>query len=529
MDLMSEALKALTGSRLKVLLGKATGNRLLGCLTGCGVTAIIQSSSVTTVLCIGFVSAGLMRLAQAIPVVMGADIGTTITAQIIAFKITHYALGLIAIGFLLRMFRRRLALARYGAMIMGLGVVFFGMALMSEAMAPLRSHQGFLELMAGMRNPLLGLLLGTAFTALVQSSSATLGIIIALAAQGLLPLEAGISLTLGANLGTTVTALLAVIGKTKPALRVALAHVIVKVLVIGVWVPLVPVLTHIAVAISPDAAHLEDPLDRLAAEVPRQIANIHTFINVVGIAALLPLVGPLTRLVTWLSGPDADPQAQLVRHLESSLLAQPAVALHAARREFALVGERVSAQMAAATRAIIDGDAASAAALPRLSSDADSHAVAVMDWLGKVAAEDLTTEQATEAQDLLEAGHHLSAIAQIGAMNLQALVEARRQDSVQISEETRQILEEFQATVASTLADAIAACTDNDRAAAERAMASKPDLRAEHARLVEHEAARLIADEPDRLATYRLERDFIEHQRRIASLARRLARRGARG
>ncbi|HXK55829.1 MAG TPA: Na/Pi symporter, partial [Gammaproteobacteria bacterium] len=194
MELMTDSLKVLAGDRMKMILEKLTNNRVAGVITGAGVTAVVQSSSVTTVIVVGFVTAGLMNLAQAMGVIFGANIGTTITAQIVAFKVTKYALLMVAAGFGMMMMGRNEKIKHWGMMLMGLGLVFFGMSVMSDAMKPLRSYQPFLDLMTTMENPLVGILIAAAFTGLIQSSSATTGIVIVMATEGLVSLPAGIAL-----------------------------------------------------------------------------------------------------------------------------------------------------------------------------------------------------------------------------------------------------------------------------------------------------------------------------------------------
>jgi len=225
MDKMADALKMVAGDRMRDILGRLTTNRFMGVLTGAGVTAVIQSSSVTTVMLVSFVAADLMSLTQAIGVIFGANIGTTITAQIIAFKVTKWALLLVAVGFVMEFVGKKEKIRTYGSLIMGLGLIFFGLAVMSAGMKPLRTYEPFIDLMQNVSNPAVGILIALIFTALVQSSSATTDVIIALATQGLITLEAGIALAFGANIGTCVTAGLAAIGKPREAVRVAVAHV----------------------------------------------------------------------------------------------------------------------------------------------------------------------------------------------------------------------------------------------------------------------------------------------------------------
>ena len=209
MEKMSDALKNVAGEKMKDILGLLSNNRIMGLITGAIVTAVIQSSSVTTVMLVGFVTANLMSLSQTIGVILGADIGTTITAQIVAFKVTKYALLLLTVGFAMLFFSGKEKMQQYGYMIMGLGMIFFGMGVMSDAMEPLRSYQPFIDLMASMSNPILAIVVAAIFTALIQSSSATMGVLIVLAMQGLITLQAGIALALGANIGTCITAGLA--------------------------------------------------------------------------------------------------------------------------------------------------------------------------------------------------------------------------------------------------------------------------------------------------------------------------------
>ncbi|MEY2896675.1 MAG: hypothetical protein RL669_944, partial [Pseudomonadota bacterium] len=183
MEKMTDGLKAAAGKQMNTLLARLTGNRILGALTGAVVTAVIQSSSVTTVLVVGFVSAGLMTLVQAVGVIFGANVGTTMTAQIVAFNTTALALPLIAIGFVTGFVWKEGVARHYGAMLMGLGLLFYGMGAMGEAMSPLRTNQSFAELLQSLQNPVLGMLAGAVFTALVQSSSATIGLAVVMATQ----------------------------------------------------------------------------------------------------------------------------------------------------------------------------------------------------------------------------------------------------------------------------------------------------------------------------------------------------------
>ena len=354
MTMMSNAMRAMAGSQLKTIMGRLAHNRVSALLTGAAVTAIVQSSSVTSVIAIGFVSAGVLNLGQALAVIMGASVGSTVTAQIIAFDISNLSFALVASGFGLSLWKAKRVTSLAGTVILGLGVVFIGLSMMSDFMAPLRTYQPFLDLIASMTNPLLGILIGAIFTAIVQSSSATLGVIIALATQGLIPLEAGIALVFGANIGTTITGLLATIGQPRTALQAALGLVGFKVLLVLFWLPLIGLLESITRAVSPSAEGLA-LAEQLAYEVPRQVANVHLIVNLSTVLILLPFINLLAALIVRVTGQPAAPQEDdLAPALNTVLFEMPPMAVDAARREVLHLGERVADQLDAALPAILD-------------------------------------------------------------------------------------------------------------------------------------------------------------------------------
>lgn len=293
MGRVTASLKSLAGDRLRAALARLSANRVIGATTGAVVTAIIQSSSVTSVLVVGFVSANLLSLTQAASVIVGSHLGTTVTAQVIAFDVTQWALGLLAVGALVAAVAGRERWQQVGGVVAGLGFVFFGMGVMSEAMAPLGEHEPFLDLLAADRTPLIALAVGAGFTALVQSSSATTGIVVVMASQGLIELETGIALVLGAAIGTCVTALLAAIGRPPDAVRAAVVHVVVNTVGAIVGVMLIGQLA--------DAVRWFGDDGSAVAASPRQIANAATLFHLVNtvvfVAALSPVVAFARRIV----------------------------------------------------------------------------------------------------------------------------------------------------------------------------------------------------------------------------------------
>tara|TARA_B100000614_G_scaffold155042_1_gene137329 strand:- start:2848 stop:4743 length:1896 start_codon:yes stop_codon:yes gene_type:complete len=327
MQKMSDGMKAAAGNQMRVILKSLTKNRFIAVIVGAFVTMIIQSSSATTVMLVSFVQAGLLNMTQSMGVILGADIGTTITAQMIAFKLTDYALVFVAAGFSLLLFGKSENTKSTGEILLGFGLLFFGMKLMSDVMAPLRTYPGFITLMHDLESPAMGILVGAGFTALVQSSSATTGILIVLAQQGLITVEGGIPVILGANIGTCVTAGLAGIGATREAKRVAIAHVLFKVVGVALFIFWIPKF----------AQFVEFLAMKSESGTARMIANAHTIFNVTMAIIMLPFIPLLSRLI-YVIFPEQKKSKSLeiaTHHIDGSMLKTPPVAMDLSRAEIA--------------------------------------------------------------------------------------------------------------------------------------------------------------------------------------------------
>jgi phosphate:Na+ symporter len=525
MEQMAEALKKVAGSRMKTILGKLTTNRIMGLITGAFVTAIIQSSSVTTVMLVGFVTAGLMSLSQAIGVILGADIGTTITAQIVAFKVTKYALLLVAVGFLLIFTGRTDTIKQYGALTMGLGLIFFGMGIMSDGMRPLRSYQPFIDLMKDVSNPIVGILIGTAFTALVQSSSATMGVVIALALQGLITLEAGIALALGANIGTCATAGLAAIGKPREAVRVAVAHVGFKILGVLIIVWFIPPFADFVRSISPTSPELSG-FERLAAETPRQVANAHTLFNV-GIAFLfLPFASVFARFCEWVvpDKPMTAPQTIQAKYLDENLLSTPELAIDRIRREIGRLGEEVESMVDSVLPAVMQGSESDLDKLAAMDADVDLLHAQIVSYIRKISAHELSDEQTQEVMDLLQIVNLLEQVGDIIETNMVKIGRQRIKEDVVVSDATREITERYQKEVSNAFKSAITAVSEQDREAALEVKNLKQNMAELAEETAKHQIERLVADEPNRLKTFTREMEIIENLSRVYRLCRKIAR-----
>lgn len=526
MEQMAEALKAVAGSRMKSILGGLTSNRVMGAVTGAFVTAVIQSSSVTTVLVVGFISAGLMSLSQSVGVIMGANIGTTITAQIVAFKVTKAALLMVAIGFGMLFIAKNERIKQYGTMLMGLGLVFFGMSVMSDAMEPLRRYEPFLDLMIQMENPVVGILIAAAFTGLVQSSSATTGIVVVMASQGFITLPAGIALAFGANIGTCVTAMLAAIGKPREAVRAAAVHVLFNVAGVVVWFAFIPQLADVVTLVSPTHTELSG-IEKMAAETPRQIANAHTIFNIANTLLFIGLSTQLARLVEWLI-PDKPFEDELLsvtaRYLEPELLSTPALALNRVRMEVAHMGEKVKQMLDDIMPAILSGSRQTLREIRAKDDEVDLLYAQILDYMGELSKGSLTDDQTGEFLELMAALADLEQIGDTIETNLVDLGMARIGADVAISEPTRKVLRGFHDAVRTATHRAIDAVANSDSEAAEEVIAMKSTIARLSDSAAVHQASRLVAEEPKRIPAYTIEIDIVEKQKRIYYFAKRMAK-----
>ena len=523
---MEEGLRAVAGERMKGFLATLTVNRFVGVGTGALVTAVIQSSSVTTVLVVGFISAGLMSLSQSIGVIMGANIGTTITAQIVAFKITKAALGMIAVGFAMLFIAKSDKTKHYGVMLMGLGMVFFGMHVMSEAMAPLRTFEPFLDLMKTMDNPIVGVLIALVFTAIIQSSSASTGIVIVMASQGFISLEAGIALAFGANIGTCATAGLAVIGKPREAVRAAVVHLFFNVAGVMIWLPFIGFIANLVTGISPSYPDLEGTA-RLAAETPRQIANAHTFFNIANTLIFIWFTTQIARLVEWLV-PDKPLGEEMIivrtKFLQEELLSTPSLALDQVRMEVMHMGETVNAMLKGIMPAIIKGDRQALEEIRMMDDTVDILHAGIIDYLGKISKQQLSDEQSRELLQLMDAVSNLENIGDIVETNLVVLGHDRIRDKVEVSATTQQVLNGFQEAISKAVAAAVQAVGQRNQHAAQVVVGMKEEINSIADSAAAHEARRLIAAEPNRIPAYVLEVNLIEKQKRIYYFAKRMAK-----
>ena len=345
MNLMGDGLQKSAGSKLKRIIELLTSNVIRGVLVGMVVTMVIQSSSATTVMVVGFVNAGIMSLTQAIGVIMGANIGTTITAQLVSLDVDFLAPVALGIGIVIYMFSNKPKHKNIAEILIGFGILFTGMDFMKEAVKPLAGYQGFTDMLLSFgHHPILGVLMGFAITAIVQSSSASMGMLIALASQGLIPITAALPILYGENIGTCVTSLISSIGASRNARRAAIMHLTFNVLGSMIFMfilskPIVAIVTAI------------DPTD-----AARQIANAHTLFNILNVIVLLPfnklIVKLALKLVPETKGEQDDDK--VVKYIDDRMIETPSIALANIVKETLRMGEKSKESLNAAMDGIVD-------------------------------------------------------------------------------------------------------------------------------------------------------------------------------
>ena len=395
MNMMSECLQKAAGEKMKKILSLLTRNPVMGALAGMLVTAVLQSSSATTVMAIGFVSAGLMTLPQAISIIFGANIGTTMTAQLIAFKLSDYIYAIIFIGFIVYFISKSERVKNVGMTIFAFGLLFLGIETMGSVMKPLASSPIFTELIGKVADiPILGVAVGALMTLVVQSSSATIAVLQNFAAQpgadgvaSIIGLAGAIPILFGDNIGTTITALLASIGQPKDAKRTALAHCIFNISGCFLFIWFVKPLAAFIQYISPKGPEIE--------VISRQIANTHTFFNLVMTLIWVPLVGVMVKIVMRLipDGEVKEVNAVQPKFLDNKLISQPTVALQLAVRELMNCGEQVGVTLKKAAEKIDSGDGASVEEFVKSREVTAELTGKITDYLAEMAAAGVMTEQ----------------------------------------------------------------------------------------------------------------------------------------
>ncbi|UCF90562.1 MAG: Na/Pi cotransporter family protein [Desulfobacterales bacterium] len=419
MKMMTEGLQMSGGKRIKTILGAVSSNRVFGCLTGAGVTAMVQSSSATTVMLIGFVSAGLMTLQQAVGVILGANVGTTMTAQLIAFKLSEAALPAIAIGVILKFFTQRKKYRYLGDVVLGFGLLFFGMTVMKHGLSPLKTDPVFIAFFTKFdtstaKGLLLCVLVGAMLTILVQSSSATVGLTMTLASQGLLTFPSAMALVLGENIGTTITAELATIGSSNiNAHRAARAHTMFN--VIGVAIMLLVFSYFVKLIVLVTGYLGTGPVDQVVGgetvHISRYIANGHTLFNVINASVFLIFLPWLIKVAIWLS-PKHEEADEFFRlpDFGDRFIDTPIAALAKTRSEIIRMCETAILTFKETVMRIEDRDYRKLSQWKRIENHLDGMQREITAYLTRIYQGDVSESEAREISSLMRMTNNLERI-----------------------------------------------------------------------------------------------------------------------
>ena len=441
MQMMSAGLEAAAGNRMKRILEKLTANRFLGVLVGAGITAVIQSSSATTVMVVGFVNSGMMTLQQAVWIIMGANIGTTVTGLLIALDVGALAPLLAFVGVALVVFLKKPILHHWGQIIAGLGVLFLGMGMMSDAMAPLRESEFFINLMTQMSNPLLGILVGMVFTAIIQSSSASVGILQTLASSGLIGLHSAAFILFGQNIGTCITAVLASIGTSRNAKRTTIIHLLFN--VIGTVI-----FTTICI-LTP----LTDLFESLLPTSPAgQIAALHTTFNITTTLLLLPFGTQLAKIAERILPDRASDNVNQHRLLyikpvdhthEQHRIGTSAIAINGISRELNRMAEIVENNVRESFLTVLDGTPKRLPAVEDTEETIDFLNKEISSYISSVIVYETNEADSARISAFFKISGNLERIGD-HAMNISEYTKLMEQKKIDFSEDTKAEIRQMQ-------------------------------------------------------------------------------------
>jgi phosphate:Na+ symporter len=503
--LSGDSLQRAIGGRLRQMLTGMSRHRLVALLSGAGVTAMIQSSAATTLMLIGFVSAGLMSFRQTLGVILGADLGTTLTVQLIAFRFTEHALLLIGLGFATTFIARRSVPRDVGQAILGLGLMFLGLKLILDGVAPLRASPLAVDLLQVATDaPLVAVLVAAVFSALVTSSAATIGVALALATQGLITLAGAVAIVLGANIGTCATALAASIGATAEAKRVAVAHIAFKVLGAALVFPLIEPFTALVAATTDDPA--------------RQVANAHTFFNL-GISLLfLPFTPVAARVIEMLVPDDQREETPFrTRYLDERALDQPSLALGQAHREALRIADVVQGMLRDALSAFRSESLAMIENIEKRDDQVDFLEREIKLFLARLGREAMGPDLSRKEIGMISVIGNLENIGDIIDKNLMELARKKYYQGRRFSEAGWAEIQEFHGLVVKNLERAIAAFAANDRTLAQEVLDQRPLMRSRERELRESHLGRLRAGLAESLETSEIHLDILTNLKRISS------------
>ncbi|HUG38615.1 MAG TPA: Na/Pi cotransporter family protein [Candidatus Limnocylindrales bacterium] len=505
MQLTGEGLQRAAGGHLRHLLTSMTRSPLTAAASGAAVTALLQSSSATTLMLIGFVSAGIISFRQSLGVILGADIGTTVTVQLLAFRIQDLSLLLVGVGFAISFFSRRGFAKNMGQVVLGFGLLFLGMRVMTQALEPLAGHALTRQVLLALSgSPLVGILFGAVASASMASSAATIGLTLSLAHQGLLGLDGAVPIVLGANIGTCATALAASLRSSSDARRVAVAHIAFKVLGVALVFPLIGPFTALAAATSLDPA--------------RQIANAHSLFNLVISLLFLPFTSLAARAIASLVPEEERGDNPFkTRYLDDRYLDQPALAIGQATREALRMGDVAQAMLRDAMIVLRTNNQELLEDVERRDDQLDYLEREIKLFIARLGRETMGPDLAQKEIALISFIGNLENIGDIIDKNLMELARKKLYQGRKFSEAGEAELIDFHATVSKNLERAIAAFAANDRSLAQEVLDQRPIVRQREREMRESHLARLRRGLAESLETSEIHLDVLTNLKRISS------------
>ncbi|HSB35069.1 MAG TPA: Na/Pi cotransporter family protein [Nitrospirota bacterium] len=503
--LLNDGLQNAAGSKIRSLLRSLTSNRLSAVGGGAFLTGLIQSSSATSVMLVGFVSAGLMSFRQTLAVILGADVGATVTVQLLAFHVYDYALLMIGTGLCFMFFSRRPQFRNVGQGVLGFGFVFLSLRVMSEAMAPLQENELFREVFVALTDtPFAAIALSAGVTALIHSSAATIGITLVLAKSGMIPLHTSLFIILGANIGTCATAFLAVMRAPAEAKRVAWAHLLFKVFGVALFLPLLGPFEQLVTFTTPDLS--------------RQIANANTLFNLIISVLFLPLTGLFAKLIMRLVPDKPEEKKFGPMYLDDHVLGTPALALGQASREALRESDIVREMFAKIVHALQTDDQSVIEEIKNKDNLIDVLDRHIRLYLTRLSSSHLSESQSRRAMAVLEMARNLESIGDIIDRNIMPLAVKRIVKGFTFSQEGMDEIAAFHKKVLDNLDTAISAFATNDRDLADRVLRHKEELGAMERELIQTHFERLRRGYRESLETSHIHLDIIGNLARINSL-----------
>jgi phosphate:Na+ symporter len=510
MRLVGDGLQKAAGARLRSILLTATSNRIKGVGVGAAITALLQSSSATTVMLVGFVGSGLMGLTETMGVILGADIGTTLTVQILAFKVYDYAIFIIGLGVLIRFVSTRGTYKHWGQAILGFGFVFLALKILIETFTPVTESPYFGGFVTGLgADPLAGIIIAAVLTAIFHSSAATLGLAITAAHSGLLSLDLAMPIVLGANIGTCATAWISSIGASVDSKRVALAHILFKVLGVLIVLPFLGLFTDVVSLASLDPA--------------RQVAYAHTFFNIAIAVIFLPFTGPFTALVKRILPQRIEVKKFGPRYLDPMVLTSPSLALGQATRETMRLADIVQDMLKSSMQVFKTNDPYLLERLEERDNDVDLLDREIKLYLTKLSRESLTEEQAMRELEILAFANNMENIGDVIDKNLMELAGKKISENLRFSDEGRGEILALHERVVMNFEMGVAAFTTVDFELARRLLDRKAKISRMEREMREAHIKRLHMGLREAIDTSSIHLDVLTNLKRINSYVANIA------